>query len=105
MRVATRSVNILTPRERQILEALVQGNTTREIADRCGIGRQTVKNYVTVIYKKLDVCRRTELQGLADVQLAAEGWTASKAPSPASVSRTARAAVDDGGATRPRQCL
>jgi DNA-binding NarL/FixJ family response regulator len=73
VRVATRSVNTLTPRERQILEALVQGNTTREIADRCGIGRQTVKNYVTVIYEKLGVCGRTELQRLADVQLAAEG--------------------------------
>ena len=71
--MATRSVNVLTPRERQILEALVQGNTTREIADSCGIGRQTVKNYVTVIYEKLGVCGRTELQRLADVQMTAEG--------------------------------
>jgi len=59
--VATRSVNILTPRERQILQALVQGRTTREIADSCGIGRQTVKNYVTVIYEKLGVRGREQL--------------------------------------------
>ena len=59
--MATRSVNILTPRERQILQALVQGNTTREIADSCGIGRQTVKNYVTVIYEKLGVRGRGQL--------------------------------------------
>ena len=71
--MATRSVNVLTPRERQILEALVRGNTTREIAERCGIGRQTVKNYVTVIYEKLGVCRRAELQRLSDAQMAAEG--------------------------------
>jgi two-component system, LuxR family, response regulator FixJ len=59
--VATRSVNVLTPRERQIVEALVQGNTTREIAASCGIGRQTVKNYVTVIYEKLGVRGRGQL--------------------------------------------
>lgn len=61
VRVATRSVNVLTPRERQILEALIQGNTTREVANRCGIGRQTVKNYVTVIYEKLGVRGRRQL--------------------------------------------
>ena len=66
MRVATRSVNVLTPRERQILEALVQGNSTRQIADSCGIGRQTVKNYVTVIYEKLGVRGRADLLQLAN---------------------------------------
>jgi DNA-binding NarL/FixJ family response regulator len=74
VRVATRSVNVLTPRERQILEALVQGSTTREIADSCGIGRQTVKNYVTVIYEKLGICGRRELERLADVSRPAEDW-------------------------------
>ncbi len=61
VRVATQTVNVLTARERQILEALVQGSTTREIADSCGIGRQTVKNYLTVIYEKLGVTGRGEL--------------------------------------------
>ena len=71
--MAIRSVNMLTPRERQILEGLVQGHTTREIADTCGIGRQTVKNYVTVIYEKLGICGRTQLQGLTNLQRSAEG--------------------------------
>jgi DNA-binding CsgD family transcriptional regulator len=61
VRVTTRSLNILTPRERQVLESLVQGNTTREIADSYGLGRQTVKNYVTVIYDKLGVRGRRQL--------------------------------------------
>lgn len=61
-----RSMNVLTPRERQILDALVQGSTTREIADSCGIGRQTVKNYVTVIYEKLGVRGRGQLLQFAD---------------------------------------
>ena len=59
--MTTRTVNVLTPRERQILEALVQGNTTREIAGTYGLGRQTVKNYVTVIYEKLGVHGRGQL--------------------------------------------
>jgi DNA-binding CsgD family transcriptional regulator len=61
VRVTTRSLNILTPRERQILESLVQGNTTREIADSYGLGRQTVKNYATIIYEKLGVRGRGQL--------------------------------------------
>jgi len=63
--VTTRSLNILTPRERQVLESLVQGNTTREIADTYGLGRQTVKNYVTIIYEKLGVRGRGQLLQLA----------------------------------------
>ena len=63
--VTTLSVNALTPRERQVMEALLQGSTTREIADRCGINRQTVKNYVTVIYEKLGIGGRRELHHLA----------------------------------------
>ena len=65
--LTTRSVNALTPRELQIAVALLQGSTTREIADRCGINRQTVKNYVTVIYEKLGIGGRRELHQLAEV--------------------------------------
>ena len=72
--MAILSVNTLTPRECQILAALVQGNTTREIATSCGIGRQTVKNHVTVIYEKPGVCARTELQGLTTVPTTGVGW-------------------------------
>jgi two-component system, NarL family, response regulator YdfI len=64
-------VNVLTPRERQILQALVRGSTTREIADTCGIGRQTVKNYVTVIYEKLGVSGRAQLLQFAGSESAA----------------------------------
>ena len=63
--MTTRTLNVLTPRERQILEALVQGNTTREIAGTYGLGRQTVKNYVTVIYEKLGVRGRGQLLAYA----------------------------------------
>ena len=55
----------LTPRETQVLQRLIEGDTTREIAASYGIGHQTVKNYVTVIYEKLGVNRRAELLEIA----------------------------------------
>ena len=51
----------LTPREAQVLQRLLEGSTTREIAESYGIGHQTVKNYLTVIYEKLGVRGRTQL--------------------------------------------
>jgi DNA-binding CsgD family transcriptional regulator len=52
----------LTPREEKILTALRRGDTTRQIADAQGLGRQTVKNYLTSIYEKLGVTGRVELR-------------------------------------------
>ena len=57
----TRHVFTLTPREREIVVALRRGDTTRQIADAHGLGRQTVKNYLTSIYEKLGVTGRVEL--------------------------------------------
>lgn len=51
----------LTRRESQVLEELLRGMTTRQIAAQYGIGHQTVKNYVTVIYEKLGVRGRSQL--------------------------------------------
>ena len=59
--MATRHVFTLTPREQQIVIALRRGDTTRQIADAHGLGRQTVKNYLTTIYEKLGVTGRLEL--------------------------------------------
>ncbi len=63
--MTTRSFNVLTPRERQVLDRLLEGSTTREIAESYGLGRQTVKNYVTVIYEKCGVTDRSQLLQLA----------------------------------------
>lgn len=56
-----RNHSVLTPRERQVLDRLLLGETTRSIADSYGLSRQTVKNYVTVIYEKLGVRSRADL--------------------------------------------
>ncbi len=50
----------LTPREREIVEALAQGCPYKEIADRCGISLSTVRTHLQHIYEKLQVNNRTE---------------------------------------------
>ncbi|GAC1397703.1 MAG: response regulator transcription factor [Chloroflexota bacterium] len=50
----------LTARERDILSAIVQGDSNREIANQLGLSEKTVKNYVSDILSKLHVRDRTE---------------------------------------------
>lgn len=50
----------LTLRERQILSAIAEGLTNRQIGDRLGIAEKTVKNYVSGLFAKLGVERRTQ---------------------------------------------
>jgi NarL family two-component system response regulator LiaR len=50
----------LTPRERQILDLLVQGLTNREIAHELSVSLSTVKRYVSEIFYKINVSNRSE---------------------------------------------
>jgi DNA-binding NarL/FixJ family response regulator len=50
----------LTARERDILNAIVRGDSNREIANKLGLSEKTVKNYVSEILSKLGVRDRTE---------------------------------------------
>jgi two-component system, NarL family, response regulator LiaR len=50
----------LTARERDILTAIVRGDSNREIANQLGLSEKTVKNYVSDILSKLNVRDRTE---------------------------------------------
>lgn len=50
----------LTARERDILNAIVKGDSNREIANQLGLSEKTVKNYVSDILSKLHVRDRTE---------------------------------------------
>ncbi len=50
----------LTSRERDILNAIVRGDSNREIAQGLGLSEKTVKNYVSDILSKLHVRDRTE---------------------------------------------
>lgn len=51
----------LTPREQDVLRALVDGLSDKEIAQRLNLGTETVRGYVKTIYRKLQVTGRVEL--------------------------------------------
>jgi len=51
----------LTPRELQIISAIVNGSTNKVIASDFGISEQTVKNHLTAIFDKTGVSNRLEL--------------------------------------------
>jgi two-component system nitrate/nitrite response regulator NarL len=51
----------LTPRELEIVSAIVSGDSNRDIADRLSISLQTVKHHLTSIFDKTGVSTRLEL--------------------------------------------
>jgi len=54
----------LTPRELSIVYLLLQGYSNKEIAGRCNIAVQTVKDHLKHIYEKTGVHQRTALLAL-----------------------------------------
>ena len=55
----------LTPREHEVLELLVDGKSTHEIAHALILGAETVKTHLTHIYQKLGVTDRVEAVAMA----------------------------------------
>lgn len=51
----------LSPRLKQTLERLLKGDGEKQIADRLGLSRATVHEYVTVLYRRFGVHSRAEL--------------------------------------------
>jgi DNA-binding CsgD family transcriptional regulator len=51
----------LTPREREIVQLVVEGHPSATIAQRLGISRGTVKNHRRRLYDKLDITSEREL--------------------------------------------
>jgi DNA-binding NarL/FixJ family response regulator len=58
---AADGLNLLSKREGEVVQCLVQGLTNREIAERMGLSQHTVKNYLFRVFDKLGVSNRTEL--------------------------------------------
>jgi len=54
-------IELLSERERQVIQHLAGGMTNREIAKALGLSSHTVKNYLFRIFDKLGVSSRTEL--------------------------------------------
>jgi DNA-binding NarL/FixJ family response regulator len=66
--IDTRKHDLLSPREREIVGAVADGLTNREIGERLGLSQHTVKNYLLRIFEKLGVSNRVELLVLSLAQ-------------------------------------
>ncbi len=53
--------DLLTEREREVVQGIVDGLGDKQVAVRLGLAADTVRTYVKRIYKKLQVTSRTEL--------------------------------------------
>jgi two-component system, NarL family, nitrate/nitrite response regulator NarL len=61
----SRGLNLLSKREFEVVQCVVQGMTNREIAERLGLSQHTVKNYLFRVFDKLGVSSRVELLFIA----------------------------------------
>ena len=55
----------LTARERKVLELIGDGLTNRQIGERLSVSEKTVKNYVSVLFVKLEMKQRTQAAAYA----------------------------------------
>lgn len=62
---ASEPLDLLSPREQQVLELLSEGLSNRDVAERLGISRHTAKFHVNAILDKLGATTRTEAVVLA----------------------------------------
>ena len=64
-RPETSLLDVLSPREREVLGLIAQGNTAQDIASRLQISQRTVVNITQNIKSKLGISRRSDLIQLA----------------------------------------
>ena len=51
---------VLSPQERKVLALIAEGQTNKEVASDLGLAEKTVKNYLSNIFEKLHVSRRSQ---------------------------------------------
>ncbi|PTM57695.1 response regulator [Desmospora activa] len=64
------NIQVLTPREREVLQLITAGKSNKEIAAHLSIAEKTVKTHVSSILGKLDLQDRTQ----AAVYAMKQGW-------------------------------
>lgn len=58
---ATRdALAVLSPQERKVLALIAEGHTNKEVANDLGLAEKTVKNYLSNVFEKLHVSRRSQ---------------------------------------------
>jgi two-component system response regulator DevR len=55
----------LTPQEKRILELIGEGMTNRQIGEHMFLAEKTVKNYISALFAKLGMERRTQAAAYA----------------------------------------
>lgn len=58
--VGRKSRSLLTQREREVFELLVQDKTTKEIAEMLFISEKTVRNHISNVIQKIGVKGRSQ---------------------------------------------
>ncbi len=58
-------IESLTEREREILVHIARGETNREIAAHLGLSEKTIRNYVSLLFQKLNLSNRAEAAAFA----------------------------------------
>jgi len=51
----TGPLDVLTPRQREILQLIVEGNSTKEISERLGVSIKTVETHRTLLMERIDI--------------------------------------------------
>lgn len=51
----TSTLDLLTPRQREILQMIAEGNTTKEVAERLNVSVKTVETHRAQLMERLDI--------------------------------------------------
>jgi two-component system, NarL family, response regulator DevR len=75
--VASDPLAALTGQERKILELIGEGLTNRQIGERMYLAEKTIKNYVSAVFAKLGMERRSQAAAYS-ARMSADGSAARK---------------------------
>ncbi|MBS0663536.1 MAG: response regulator transcription factor [Verrucomicrobia bacterium] len=57
---AQSALAVLSPQERRVLALIAEGRTNKEVGNELGLAEKTVKNYLSNVFEKLHVSRRSQ---------------------------------------------
>jgi two-component system response regulator DevR len=63
------SLSTLSPQEHRVLALIAGGQTNKEVAAQLGLAEKTVKNYLSTVFEKLHVSRRSQAAALYAQQM------------------------------------
>ena len=58
------ALSLLSPQEQRVLALIAEGQTNKEVAAQLGLAEKTVKNYLSTVFEKLHVSRRSQAAAL-----------------------------------------